>query len=175
MPTFFEIGAEISALHQLLIECGGELTDDQAEAAIDQWLTENEASVERKLNGVGWSVREFEAKADVREQAAKALLASAAADRNTAKRMKERTKLFLEMYGYKRFETEHFKFTIATNGGVLPLVLPEAWERDAAEAPEAFQRRVIQLDTAAIREAIRNDEETHGACLGERGNHLRIR
>lgn len=36
-------------------------------------------------------------------------------------------------------------------------------------------RRTIVLDRDAIREAIRNDEETHGAELGERGTHLRIR
>jgi hypothetical protein len=174
MPTFFEIGAEISALHELLTEMGGELTDEQAEAAIDEWLAENDSTLERKLNGVGWSVREFEAKADVREEAAKALLALVAADRNRVKRIKERTKLFLEMYGFKKYETEHFKFTVANNGGVLPLIVPEDWERDPASAPEAFHKVEIKLDTAAIREAIRNDEETHGAFLGERGTSLRI-
>lgn len=46
---------------------------------------------------------------------------------------------------------------------------------DPASAPEAFQRRVIQLDNTAIREAIRNDEAPEGCGLGERGTQIRIR
>jgi Gp157 protein len=175
MPTFTQITDEIKALHDLLVECGGELTDEQAETAIDTWLAETNATTERKLNGVGWLVREFEAKADARELAAKALTALAGTDRNEVKRIKERVKLFMETCGFTKVETEHFKFTIRANGGFAPVVVPPAWERDPAEAPEAFQRRVLELDRTAIREAIRNDEETHGACLGERGTTLLIK
>ena len=102
-------------------------------------------------------------------------MASAGADLNNAKRLKHRVKLFLETHGLPKLQTEHFKLAIQQNGGVVPLVVPGDWKEDPANAPEAFQRRVIELDNEAIREAIRNDEETHGAHLGERGNHLRIR
>jgi hypothetical protein len=175
MPTFFEISEDIRALHDLLVECGGELTDEQSEIAIDEWLAEANATVERKLNGVGWLIREFEAKADAREQAAKALMALAGADGNQAKQIKERAKMFLEMCGLTKVETEHFKFTIAANGGALPLIVPPGWEAEPASAPEAFHKVEIRLNRDAIREAIRNDEETHGAKLGERGTHLRVR
>ena len=175
MATLFQIAAEISALHDLLSEVGGELPDAEAEAAIDQWLAETDASLEKKIDSYCWLIREFEGRADVREQAAKALMASAGADGNQAKRLKGRLKQFLEMCGFQKFQTEHFKLNIQANGGALPLIIPQAWERDPAEAPEAFQKREILLNTAAIREAIRNDEETHGAYLGERGTQLRIK
>jgi Siphovirus Gp157 len=175
MPTLFQIGAEISALHDLLTECGGELTDEQSETAIDQWLAETNEALEKKVNSYVWLIKEFEGRSEARELAAKHLMASAGADLNQAKRLKDRLKTFLELCGLSKLQTEHFKLSIQANGGVLPLRIPSDWDDDPANAPEAFQRRTIVLDRDAIREAIRNDEETYGAELGPRGNHLRIR
>jgi Gp157 protein len=175
MPTLFEIGAEIAALHDLLTETGGELPDAEAEAVIDQWFAETDQALDKKVNGYVWLIREFEERGEARELAAKALMANAGTDLNQAKRLKARLKAFLEFQGLKKLETEHFKLTIAANGGALPLIVPEAWEHEPASAPERFHKVEIKLDTAAIREAIRNDEETHGASLGERSTHLRIR
>jgi hypothetical protein len=175
MATLLQIAGEITALHDLLSEVGGELPDAEAEGAIDQWFAETDLALDKKVNSICWLLREFEGRAEIREQAAKALMASAATDTNQAKRLKDRLKNFLEICGLPKLETEHFKLWIQANGGVLPLIVPQAWERDPAEAPEAFQKREIRLDTTAIREAIRNDEETHGASLGERGTQLRIK
>jgi hypothetical protein len=174
MPTLFEIADEISALHDLLTECGGELADEESEAAIDQWLAETSLALEKKINGYVWLVREFEGRADVREQAAKALMASAGADANQAKRLKARLKSFLEVCGLSKLQTEHFKLSIQANGGALPLIVPESWKNDPANAPEKFHRRKIELNNEAIKNAIRNDEDTHGAYLGDRGTSLRI-
>src|SRR5262249_5396739 len=132
MGTLFEIGAEVTALHDLLIECGGDLTDEQAEAAIDEWLAETNAAIETKVNGICWLICEFEGRSDVREQAAKALMASAGADANAAKRLKARLKAFLEVCGLTKLQTEHFKLAIAANGGALPLIVPPAWEAEPA-------------------------------------------
>src|SRR5262245_56301674 len=146
MPTLFQISDEISALHDLLTECGGELTDEQSEAAIDQWLAETESALEKKINSYVWLVKEFEGRAEARELAAKHLMASSGADYNQAKRLKARLKDFLEMCGLQKLQTEHFKLSIQANGGILPLIVPPAWERDPASAPEAFQKRLIDLD-----------------------------
>ena len=175
MPTLFQIAEQIMALHDLLSECGGELTDEQAEQVIDQWLAETNASLENKVDSYCWLIREFEGRADVREQAANALMAIAGADGNQAERLKARLKKYLEMCGVSRLETPHFKLNIQTSGGALRLIVPLAWEAEPASAPEAFHKLKIELNTTAIREAIRNDEETHGAYLADRSTHLRIR
>jgi hypothetical protein len=159
----------------LLTECGGELADAEAEAAIDEWLAETEGDLFKKVDSYCGLIREFEARSEAREIEAKRMMALASADGNQAKRLKDRLKAFFEVYGIKKLETPRFRVSIQANGGVLPLIIPSDWDDDPANAPEAFQRRTIVLDRDAIREAIRNDEETHGACLGERGNHLRIR
>jgi hypothetical protein len=175
MPTLFQIADEISALHDLLTECGGELPDGEAGTTIDQWLAETNVALEKKVNSICWLIREFEGRADVLELEAKRMTALAGADGNQAKRLKARLKAFLEMCGFSKLQTEHFKLSIQANGGAPPLLIPSDWDDDPANAPEAFQRRTIVLDRDAIREAIRNDEETYGAELGERGFHLRIR
>jgi hypothetical protein len=175
MPTLFQIAEEIIALHNLLSDCGGEITDTEAEAAIDEWLAETNASLETKVDSYCWLIREFEGRADVREQAAKALMAIAGTDGNHVERLKARLKNYLEMCGVSKLETPHFKLNIQKSGGSVALIVPPAWEADPASAPEAFHKIKIELNTSAIREAIRNDEETHGAHLAERGTHLRIR
>jgi hypothetical protein len=175
MPTLFQIGDEIRALHDLLTECEGELPDAEAEAAIDGWLAETEGDLFKKVDGYCGLIRELEARSEAREIEAKRLMALAGADGNQAKRLKDRLKAFFEISGIKKLETPRFRVSVQANGGQLPLIIPDDWDDDAASAPEAFQRRVIVLDTVAIRTAICNGEETHGACLGERGNHLRIK
>ncbi|HEX5081191.1 MAG TPA: siphovirus Gp157 family protein [Blastocatellia bacterium] len=203
MPTLFQIVGEIGALHDLLTETGGELPNAEAEAAIDQWLAETNLALDTKVNSICWLIREFEGRADVREQAAKALLAIAATDANEAKRLKARLKLFLEMCGLEKFQTEHFKLNIQANGGKEPLVYPEGWDRDPASAPERYHKTVIALDKEMLRrdaerteaEAARlSDSFAHGRMtaeqyndamrvfdenadvrLGERGKQLRIK
>jgi hypothetical protein len=175
MPTLFQIAEEIMALHNLLTECGGELSDEEAEQAIDEWLAETKASLENKVDSYCWLIREVEGRADIREQAAKALMAIAVIDDNMAERLKARLKNYLEICGVSKLETPHFKLNIQKSGGSVALIVPPAWEADAASAPEVFHKIKIELNTTAIREAIRNDEETHGARLAERGTHLRIR
>jgi Gp157 protein len=175
MPTIFQIADEISALHDLLSECGGELPDEQAEAAIAEWLAETDVALDRKVDSYCGLIREFEARSEAREIEAKRLMAIAGADGNQAKRLKARLKDFFQVCGLQKLETPRFRVSIQANGGSLPLIVPPAWEADPASAPEAFHKHVIQLDREAIKNAIRNDEETHGAHLAEHGTHLRIR
>jgi hypothetical protein len=173
--TLYEIGENMIALVGLLMETGGDVTDQEAENAIDQWLAETQSDLENKADSICCLIREFEARAEAREQEAKRLLALAATDTNQAKRLKERLKRFFDQHEIKKLETDRFKLWIQANGGAVPLIIPDQWEREPASAPEAFQRRVIQLDKEAIREAIRNDEEAFGAALGERGHQLRMK
>jgi hypothetical protein len=175
MPTLFQIGDEIRALHDLLTECDGELPDAEAEAAIDQWLDETELALETKVENICGLVREFEERGKAREVEATRMMALAVGDSNEAKRLKARLKSFFEVCGIQKMETPRFRVSIQANGGSQPVIVPPDWERDPAAAPEAFHRIKIELDNKAIREAIRNDEETHGAYLGERGTRLVIK
>ena len=203
MPTLFQIADEIRALHDLLTEAGGELPDEQAEAAIDEWLAETNVALEKKVNGYVWLIKEFEGRSEARELAAKHLTASAGADLNQAKRLKTRLKEFLEICGLNKLQTEHFKLTIAANGGKAPLVFPEEWEREPAQSPERYHKVAITLDKETLRkeaeetelelaklshsfargeitaqqynDAMHIADHTNVVRLGERSTHLRIR
>lgn len=175
MTTLFEIGDEITALHDLLNETGGDITDEEAEKAIDQWLSDNQLALEQKVDSYCFLRQEFRARADARMAEAQRLMKLAGTDAKNASRLEARLKLFFELHGFQKLETPRFKVSIQKNGGAAPLIVPDEWEQDPASAPEAFQRRVIQLDRDAIREAIRNDEEAPGCSIAPRGTHLRIR
>lgn len=203
MPTLFEIGDEIVALHDLLTECEGELPNAEAEAAIDDWLAETNVAPEIKVDGYGALIREYEARAEAREVEAKRLMALAGADGNNVRRLKDRLKQFFEANGITKLETRRFRFTIAKNGGMTPLVFPQKWEREPASAPERYHLIRIDLNKAMLREdaeatelemaklsdalaaghinpqeyndALHVAEMTNVVRLGERGTHLRLR
>jgi hypothetical protein len=170
--TLFNLSEEILELESQLD--AEDLTDEQRADLVDRWL-EAQGDAATKLDNYAGLIQELDGRATIRRLEAIRLDTLAKADERQIARLKERLKLYFERHGLKRFETERFKLALQGNGGQSPLIIPEEWEDDPANAPEAFQRRVIQLDKAAIREAIRNDEESHGARLGERGSSIRIR
>lgn len=175
MRSLFEIGDDLSALEELLTDIDGEIPEGEVGAAIEEWFDDLGAERDEKIRRYCALIEMMGFAAEACEEEARRLSKLKRANENGAKRLKDRLKLFFEAHGIQKLDLQIFKPHIRANGGALPLIVPQEWERDAAEAPEAFQKRVIQLDTAAIREAIRNDEETHGAQLGERGTQLRLR
>jgi hypothetical protein len=173
--SLFDISDDLLALEEILSQVGGEITDDDAGQALERFFNELGAERDQKLDNYGALIRELESRAAGRAEEVTRLEALIASDNNNVKRLKRRLKAFFEIHQIKKLDTRRFRFSVQANGGALPLIMPEEWERDPASAPEAFHRARIELDKEAIREAIKNDEETHGAQLGERGNHLRIR
>lgn len=168
--SLYEISAELSAIEDALLESAGE-----ADAQLEAWFDAIGAERDEKVKGYCQLITNLEADADACEDEAERLTRMGTVAHNAAERLKRRLKMFFETHGITKLDLVTFKPRIQANGGALPLIVPAEWEAEPASAPEAFQRRVIQLDKEAIREAIRNDEETHGAALGQRGARLRLR
>lgn len=169
--TLYAIGEDLEALRALLEETGGDVTDADAEAAIDAWLAEGETAMREKLDAYGSLIREFETRAAGRKAEADRLASLATVDTNAAKRMKDRLRWFFEAQGVEKLETERFRFTLANNGGKVPvsvLLPPEA-------LPEWCQRVSVAADVDAIRAKLEAGEALDFAALGERGRHLRIK
>jgi hypothetical protein len=174
----FEIGDDLVALESLLYEVGGDISDDDAAAAVDEWLTENHAALEAKLDGYGYLVKKFEEKAAFARAEAKRLSERAQARENAAKRMKERLKVFMEIHGQKKLETPRYDFAVQANGGKAPVEVTVPVE----DLPPWAQVVTVVPNTEAIREAFtmfddpdRVEAVQRIARLGERGTHLRIR
>lgn len=173
MSTLYEIGQDMEALAALLEETGGDVSDEQAGAALDAFLAESADALAEKLDGYGAIIREFEARAAFRKAEAARLAALAATDEGNVKRMKERLRWFFEAHDIPKVETPRFKFSLATNGGARPVSLavpPEA-------LPETYrvERVTYSANTEAIRAALEAGEPLEFAVLGERGRHVRVR
>lgn len=180
MSTLYEINDNIRALDTLLEELGGEVTDEQAEQAIDQWILENEIALEDKLDGYGMLIKNREAKAKLRKAKAdtfkeeyERLNALAKTDSNIVTRLKDRLKWFFNDRGIVSKETDGFKFTVCANGGAQSM-----WFNEDFQSPELvtqlapeYQRVITIPDMEKIKtDATRLqalDEQYRAALLEE--------
>ncbi len=200
--TLFEISEDLVALDSLLDEVGGEVTDEQAEAAIEKWFAELGEERDKKIDGYCSLIKQKEAVAKARKAEADRIEALATVDKNAASRLKGRLKLFFEAHDIEKLETDRFKVAIQNNGGALPVILTEDATEHPEELPEQYRRVVFQPNLENIKKdlervadlkqflAMAPDDNDPGtvrefnnlkdslstiATLGERGNHLKIR
>lgn len=170
MATLYAIRDDLEALAALLYEVGGDVSEDEAAAAIDGWLRETDEALRSKLDRYAALIRETESAASTRRAEADRLDALAKADEETVKRLKARLQWFLEDQELDRYETSRFKITLAVNGGHLPVRVSLPPEH----LPQQFQRVTVAADIDAIRTALQQGPLDF-AEFGERGHHLRIR
>lgn len=166
-----ERATHIAALEELLYDVGGDITEEEAAAAIDAWLAEADAPLKVKLDGYGSVIRERELKAAARKEEAARIAALAQTDANIAKRLKERLQWFFQEEGIEKMETDRFKFTLANNGGKAPILVSVPVD----QLPAWAQRVTVTADTEALRGEIEAGNAIEGVEIGERGRHMRIR
>lgn len=171
--TLWDIGEDLEALEALLIEAGGDITDEQADAAIDVWLNELGLERDRKLDGYAHLVTELTARADMRKRAAQTMTAMSRVDANVVERLKARVLDFFQLQHIKRVDTEHHRFSRCGNGGPMPVELRTRPDH----LPAHFQIVTVTANTDALRKALEagDEEAAEHARLGERGEHVRIR
>jgi Gp157 protein len=145
---------DLLKLEILLTDQGGEITDDDAGRALEEYLNQVNQDVEQKVDGICCLIKELEARADARKTIAKDISALAATDYNVADRLHKRLKLFFEVHKITKIEAPRSKAWIQGNGGKFPLNVPPEWENDPASAPEQFHRHKIELDKEGIHAAL---------------------
>lgn len=173
MSTLLEIGADRLAWAALLEEIGGDVSEADAEAAIDAWLAENTNALNTKLDAYGALMREWENRAAFRREEAQRLIGLATVDENNVKRLKERLRWFFEAQGISKVETPHFRFSLAQNGGKVPVSV--TIPADALPEPYRVERVSYSANTDAIRAALEAGEQLPFAVVGERGKHIRLK
>ncbi len=167
--TLYDIGEDMAAIDALLNELGGDVTDEQVDAALTAWMAEASTALATKVDGYLMLVRERQQTAAMRKEEAARLNALATVDANSADRLKERLHQFMVEKNILKIETDHFKVTLAKNGGKAPLVLNED------QVPIGFKRMQWTIDKDAIRDALETGKELPFANIGERGSHLVIK
>lgn len=173
--TLFNISEDLRTLADLLEEVGGEVTSEEAEAAIDSFFAELGAERNNKIDSYCGLIRELEAKADVRKLEANRLLSLAATDELTARKLKFRLHAFLQLHGEQKIETARFKISRVKNGGKTPVEFSEYFQNNPEELPESLRRVVFTPNSEALRGLLESGEGTEFGQLKERGEHLRIK
>lgn len=181
MATLRQISEDLRALDDLLEEIGGDISEADAEAAIDQWLAENRANLNKKLDGYCTLIQKRLDSESGRKEEANRLLSLARHDGNAAKTLKERLLWFFQQHpdlGGK-VETDLYKIAVAKNGGAAPVeVITSLSPQEALGYPDLkqFVRVTYSWDLTAIGQALRADQVPEDfAREGQRGEHLRIR
>jgi hypothetical protein len=154
---FFQIGDEELALHAILEEVGGDMSDEEAEAAIEAWFAEIEQDVEKKVDGYCALVKHFAKVAEARKEEAKRIEAMAKADANRAEKLKTRLHEFMRTTNRPKIETLRFKVRRQTNS-VAPFVIKQDYLDNPDLLPEGLYKKVPH--TAAIKEAVEAGDES---------------
>lgn len=175
--TLFEITNDLQALDDLLTEVGGEVTEADAEEAIDRWLSELANERENKLNAYAYLIKSLDAQSSALKDEVDRMRARKTATENKISKLKERLQYHLETQGIDKVQTDLFTFAVQKSGGKPKMILNEYFERHPEELPEGFRRVKFEPNLDAIREAIVADPETHSdlGYIAEQGKHLRIR
>jgi Siphovirus Gp157 len=147
----FDLSDEILALEALLDN--EELTDEQRQQLVDEWL-EAQGDVETKLDNTAAWIESLDTWAEMRKYQAERMLRLAKADQNKAERNRERLKLYFQRHGLTKFKTPRFTISLQANGGKQKLIFPPAWEQDLATAPGEFIKIVTELDRDALRKVV---------------------
>lgn len=168
--TLYELTADMQALHDLLVELDGDITNPSVAEAIDGWMNELGNATDKKVDAYCSLIREIESRAAVRKAEMDRLAMRVRADENAVKGLKSRLKLAIELMGKPKIETDRFSVRVQANGGKPPLELP----LNVEDLPKKFIKFRPEADQDAIRAAIDAGEEIKGVKLLPRGTHLRI-
>lgn len=169
--SLFALADDARALDDLLD--GASAANDgvlpvDVDAAIQEWVGELEGATEVKAENIGWLLREWDARADAREEQAKQLREQAAADRARGKRLREYVLECLQRMGRTELTGSTLALKVQKNGGKDPLVL-------LGEVPRDFCRVEYIPDKDQIRNALERGKDLPFATLAPRGYSLRVR
>tara|TARA_R110001592_G_scaffold62346_1_gene190741 strand:- start:62 stop:580 length:519 start_codon:yes stop_codon:yes gene_type:complete len=167
--TLYEITEDVRALEELMVELGGDVTDEADLEAVESWFSSLNEGMSNKLDNYAALVKEVEARGNSRLEEAKRMKRLAEADLSLGKRLKERMMWALQLMGHRRVDTDRFRVTVAKNGGKLPLVLDD-------NVPDEFMKtvEVTAPDSEKIRAVLAEGSSLGFAHLGDRGQTLRI-
>lgn len=188
MATLRQIADDVLALEDMLAELGGDVSDEEVDAAITRWMEENQHNLDNKLDGYCTLITQWDDRGQARLDEAKRLIELGRMDHARRDRLKERLLWFLTQHpvgqqkvgfnGKIKVETDFHQIAVQKNGGKTPVQIkpyhyPET-EYLEGDHPE-FVRVRYEWDMDAIRAYLEKGGTLPFATLGERGVHLRIK
>lgn len=152
----------------------GEPISEAEQARIIEAYVAADEQFKTKVDRYCELIEAFGARALYREHQAERYAELARLDQAVSDKLQNRVKAVMQLRGEKLIETDNRKLKIVGNGGKAPLIVPDEWRAQPTSAPEAFHKRKIELDLAAIRAKLEAGEMVEGCRIGERGTRLTI-
>lgn len=174
MATLREIDADLRALETLLMEVGGDVTEEEAEEAVRKWFGEIKSQLNVKLDGYATVIANMKNRSAARREESRRLADLAKVDENAVARLRETLLWYMNENGHDEIQANLHRFRVANNGGKTPLTIKEA-ASPAAYIDTPYVDTVYEWNTDAIRGALENGVDLPFARLLERGQHVRIK
>lgn len=168
--TLFALAADMLALHDLLEECGGDITNEATAAAVDAWFAENKERLHEKVDSYVALIREYEARSVALKAEADRLISRRRTTDNAIDGLKTRLQMAMEAMGTAKIDTDENTVQIQANGGKPAM---DIIDEDAI--PEEFGELAWTLNKDKVRAALEAGQAVPGAVLKPRGKSLRIR
>lgn len=127
-----------------------------------------EGEIEQKADACGIVLKELDGDREKVKNEIERLTGIVRQIDRAEKAIKASLLISMNLMGKTKFKTEHFKFSIAKNGGLPPVEI-------TGEIPDEFKKYKVETDTKKIRESLAAGEELDFAKFGEKGSHLNIR
>lgn len=136
-------------------------------------MEEISGEIEDKADGYAFVVQRINSDIDSISAEIKRLQERKKTFESRAERIKETLMKSMNAIGRKKIQTANHTFTVAKNGGKIPVVIsPFATANDV---PDEYRNVKYDFNKDAIREALEAGEVLDFAELGERGESLRIK
>lgn len=165
MATMYELTADYMAVLEMAQDPE---IDPQA---ITDTLEAIGGAIEDKAENTAIVLKELEgevAKVKTEEQRLKERRASL---ENNVKSIKQRLFDAMKLTGKEKFRTPLFNFSIAKNGGKIPVIV----DVNCSELPDDLVTITEKPNLDAIAAFLENNPESKFAHFGERGEHLNIK
>jgi len=168
--TLIELTADLQQLDTI----EGDIPPD-LQQAVDELLCQRNATQEAMLEKVDNCAALIQSRAywaATRKAELERLSKLIESDQKVIDFLKGRLKTHLEGSEQRQIRTKRFNISICQNGGKASLRLDNT---PPEQMPERFQRKQIEPDREAIRQALEVGEKLSFASFAERDTHLRIR
>jgi hypothetical protein len=129
--------------------------------------------IEDKADGYAYVIDSINADVDMIDKEIKRLQARKKVLTGNADRIKQHLRACMEAIGMRKIKTAKHTFTIAKNGGKIPVVVTDDWELYDVDVDLVDVKKTLNLD--ATRAYLENGGYLPFAELGERGESLRIK
>ncbi len=166
--TLNEIVRDHRSLDEIMIETGGEITQEEQEKIIDSWMKEITSDLQMKADGYQYRFTMLEQAAEALAERAKMIRSASSVCDSMASQLKERMKQAMIEMNMPELYGKDFKFKLQNS--------PPAVEITALEKiPGSYTREKLQIeiDKNKIKADLLEGKDVPGACI-KQGVQLRV-